>query len=358
MFAAAILLTGGAAGVAFAGSPSETAEQSSETADGEAVIDSFRERISTLETVQFTRNSSLTFDNRTSTTTVRVDADLDAFEKRTETVDSSYGGDSVTTVVNESTAVTYDAEENHVWEYDVRARTLLPRIEPLANESLLSYEYGGTATVDGRETYVLNATPTQQYRSDIETSTTVYVDAETYFPVRIDSETHTEEYTHSSTVRFENVTLNEEIPDSTFELDVPANATDPTANLGPEITDYESHDELVADANASVPAAEIGEGFSFEEGTIVDGESYYAVTLRYDDGDRTISVNTRAEPIGDPDYDELDAYEAVDVGDRTGYLTSHGEFTLLHWEADQPHTLYGEIDNGTAISVAESIVDG
>ncbi|MFC7187806.1 hypothetical protein [Halorubrum yunnanense] len=100
-----------------------------------------------------------------------------------------------------------------------------------------------------------------------------------------------------------------------FELDVPANATDPTANLGPEITDYGSYDNLVAAPNASVSAAEIGNGFSFEEGTILDGESYYAVTLRYDAADRAITVNTQAEPIGEQNYDELDTYEEVAVGD-------------------------------------------
>ncbi|PHQ42227.1 hypothetical protein Z052_10510 [Halorubrum sp. C191] len=103
-------------------------------------------------------------------------------------------------MVNESTAVTYNAEENHVSEYEVWAKTLLPQIELLANESLLSYEYRGTGTVDGREKYVLNAAPTEQYRSDIEMSTTVYVDAETYFQARIDSEIRTEEYTHSSAI--------------------------------------------------------------------------------------------------------------------------------------------------------------
>ena len=65
-------------------------------------------------------------------------------------------------MLNESTAVTYNAEENHVSEYEVRAKTLLFQIELLANESLLSYEYRGTETVDGREKYVLNAAPTEQ----------------------------------------------------------------------------------------------------------------------------------------------------------------------------------------------------
>jgi outer membrane lipoprotein-sorting protein len=356
---AAMLLTSGAVSVAFAGSPSTMDAQTEETPDGDEVIDEFVEQMSNLDTVQFTRTSELTFNNQTSTNTVRVDADLDSFQKRTETVNASVGSDSITTVQNDSALVRYDSAENTVSKYEVQSSTLLPRIESLANESLVNYEYLGMETVDGQETYALGVTPAEEFQrdTDVETETTVYLNTETYFPVRIDSETRSEEYNHSSTTTYENVTLNEEIPDETFDLDVPDDATDPTTNVGPEITDFDAHDELAAATNVSVPDAEIGDGFSFDHGTTIDGENYYGVTLAYSDGNRTVTVSTQAGETGNFDYDESEMYEAVEVGETTGYLYTNDEFTLLSVEADKPYTIYGEINNETAVNVAESIID-
>lgn len=357
---AVMLLSSGIVGVAFAGSPSVIGAQAEETPDGDEVVDRFLEQISTLETVQFTRSSNFTINNQSSTSTVRVVADLASFQKRTETVNTSIGSDSITRVRNDSAVITYDSEENTVSEYEVQSTMLLPRIESLANDSMADYEYLGVETVNGQETYTLEVTPEEQYRtdSDVETETTVYLDTETYFPVRIDTATRSEEFNHSSTVTYENVTLNEEIPDGAFDLDVPENATDPLANVGPEVTEFDTHDKLSAAANVSVPDAEIGDGFSFDEGTTIDGESYYAVTLAYSDGNRTVTITTQAESPGSFDYNESEMYEAVDINGTTGYLYTSDEFSLLSVEADQRYTVYGEVSNETAVDVAESIIDG
>ena len=357
---AAMLLTSGAVGVAFADSPSTLDAQTEEAPDGDEVIDGFVERMSTLDTAQFTRTAELTFNNQTSTSTVRVDADLDSFQKRTETVNASLGSDSVTTVRNDSAITTYDSAENTVSTHEVQSTTLLPQIESLANESMVDYEYLGIETVDGEKAYMLGVTPEKEFQfdTDVETETTVYLDTETYFPTRVDSETRSEDYNHSSTLTYENVTLNEEIPDETFDLDVPDDATDPTANVGPEMREFDAHGELATAANVSVPEAEIGEGFSFDHGTTIDGENYYGVTLAYTDGNRTVTVSTRAGSVGDFDYDKSEMYEAVEVGETTGYLYTNDEFTLLSVEADQPYKIYGEIDNETAVDLSETIIDG
>jgi hypothetical protein len=59
VLASVMLLTTGIAGVAFAGTPSTPVAQTDETTtdepDGEEVIDSFTERLNTLDTVEFTR---------------------------------------------------------------------------------------------------------------------------------------------------------------------------------------------------------------------------------------------------------------------------------------------------------------
>ena len=356
IFLAAALVTSGVAGIAFAETPSTTDVQTTESADGDEVIDSFVERLSTLETVEFTRTTESEFSNETSTRTIHVAADLENFRKRTETVNTTVGSNT-TTVMNKSAVVTYNADENTVSEYEISGeRTLLPTLDILGNESAISYEFVGTDTIDGEDTYVLEATPQLQRDTDVEMSLTVSVDAETYFPVRMESETVSEEYTYSSTVTHSNVTLDGEIPESTFDLDVPADASEPSAYVGPDITSSESYDNISNQATLSLPAAELAGEFSFERGTIVDGEDYYSVSLRYTDGEETISVSTRAEPFDGSIYGDSDRYESVEIGETTGYRYTSDEFTSLHWEDDQVYSLYGEIDNGTAMDIAESIV--
>ncbi|WP_135665307.1 outer membrane lipoprotein-sorting protein [Halorhabdus rudnickae] len=354
---AAALITTGSAGIAFAETPATTDVQTTEPADEDDVIDSFVERLSTLETVEFTRTTESEFGNETSRRTVHVVADLEDIQKRTETVNATVGSNT-TTVMNESAIRTYDPAENTVSEYEISGeQTLLPTLDVLANESFVSYELAGMDTVNGNDTYVLEATPQRQAETDVEMSLTVFVDTETYFPVRIESERTGETYTYSSTVTHSNVTLNEEIPESTFELDVPADTSEPSEYVGPDVSAYESYDDLSTQATLSLPAEELAAAFSFQEGTIVEGEDYYSVSLRYTDGEETISVNTRADPFNESIYEESDRYEAVEVGETAGYRYDSDEFTSLHWaEDEQAYSLYGEIENGTAMDIAESIV--
>jgi outer membrane lipoprotein-sorting protein len=354
---AALLLTSGIAGFAVADTPSTSDAQETETQSAEEVIDAFTERISTLETAQFTRTTESTFQNETTRRTIRVYADLEAFEKRTETVQSSVGSNT-TTVVNESTSVTYNEDENTVTEYESLGHTLLPTVETLANESMLDYDVRGTEIVDGQETYVLDGAPEQMSQSsNAELELTLYVDTETQFPVQIESERTSEKYAYSSTITYDNVTLNEKIPESTFELDVPDDATNPSESVGFDISEYDSHDELVSAANLSVPSPEIAQNYSFEEGRVIDGETLHSVTVRYSNGTETIGVNTRPASDSTYDYSDSDMYETVDIGETTGYLFTSGEYTTLHWETDQSYSLYGEISNETAIDVAASITD-
>lgn len=358
VLATALLVTSAFAGGVVAGSPSAPTADRTDTPDGDEVIDAFVERISTLETAQYTQTTETTYNNQTNSQTVRVAADLEDLQKRTETVSTSVGSNT-TTVVNETAAVTYNEDENTVSEYDVRRQLVLPRIEALANESQVEYDYRGTATVEGQDTHVLVGSPVQQSASDsdVQSSVTVYVHAETSFPVQIETETNTENGEFSSTITFDNVTLDEPIPESTFDIDVPDDATDPTATTETEYSSYESYSNLAANTNLSIPGAEIPGDFDFDHGTVVDGENYDSVSLSYTDGDQMVTVNTRASTLNGFDYSDSDRHEAVDLGDTTGYLYSHEDFTSLHWETDQSYYLYSQVRNETAVTIAQSIAE-
>lgn len=364
VLASVMLLTTGVAGVAFAGTTTtvdaQTTEQTDEDPDGQEVIETFTDRLSTLETVEFTRITETETDGETMRTTERITADLDAFEKRVETLNTTLNSSYVantTTVVNESTSVTYNADENTVTEYEYHGDILLPMVEQLGNESAVSYEYLGTDTIDGDDVYVLEATPEQQADS-ATTSFVVSVDAETYFPAQVTIDVTSSEYdfNYTSTLRFENVTLNEEIPDSTFDLDIPDDATDPLENAGPEILTYDSHDATQSAAELSVPDAELTDGYEFDEARIIDGDDYYTVSVTYTDGTDEITVSTQeSSPF---DYSENDRYEEISFGETSGWYASYDQISFLHWDSDtQSYSLYGELSKADATEVATAITE-
>jgi outer membrane lipoprotein-sorting protein len=350
IIASALLLTSGVAGVAVGAPPAADQEQNQEAPDGEEVIENFRETLSELETVQYTQTKETTWDNVTQTTVETVVADLDDSQKRVETTSDLT---NTTRVVEGTDGVMYNADENSVNEFEVDYDRLLPEIQTLANESHLNYDFAGTETIDGQEVYVLNATP--DLAQEFESSGTVYVDTETYFPVKVESQTIHEDYQTSSTAWYENVTLDEEIPDSTFELDLPDDVDD-SRDDGLDVTRYDSHDELVSDTDLSMPPADPAGEFSFDRAVTFDDESD-AVALTYTDGHDVISVNTRSEDVSSFDYSESDSYEAIEVGDTTAYLHDSNRFVELHIDGEQPYNVYSDLSADTVVEFVESIVD-
>jgi outer membrane lipoprotein-sorting protein len=358
----ATVLSTGVVGVAFADSPStsdvQPANEPTDSPDGDAVIENFTQRIETLETVEFTRTTETELNGNTTTTSQRVVADLADNQMRTETLESPTGANT-TTVVNETHGVTYNADENTVTEYEITSENthLLPQLTQLTNESAVEYEYAGTDTVAGEEVYLLDATPKQTQTGNIgNASLTVAVDAETYFPVRIETDVQSERYNVSATQTYENVTINEEIPESAFELDVPEDATQPSFG-GPDITSYDEYSALQSSATLSVPPAELADGYEFESARTIDGDGYYTVSMTYMDGEESVHVGVQGEsPF---DWSANEDYEAVSVGDETGYYAEYDEYGFLRVETDDTsYSVHGTLDEGQAVDIAASILDG
>jgi outer membrane lipoprotein-sorting protein len=345
------------AGVAVVATPAAatTDAQDTETPDGDEIIETFRDRVDSLETVEFTRTIESTFDNQTTTRTADVSADIGSEQKRIETIDATVGSNT-TTVWNGTMVTTYNADENTVSEYEVTGSSLLPTLELLTNESTLNYEYTGNETLDGETTYVLEATPDEAVAGDAEASITVYLDTETYFPETVEQQSQSEDFEYSSTTTYENVTLNEELPDSTFDLDLPDDAEDLSETTTPEFSEYETHDSLTANTTLSVPAANPTDDLTFDSGTVVDGDDYHSVTVTYTSDETTVTVITNEE-LSEFNYSEVDQFEAVDVGDTTGYLYNHDGYTTLYVEDDQSYTIHGEITEDTAVDTAEAILE-
>jgi outer membrane lipoprotein-sorting protein len=352
------VLSTGLAGVALADSTSTTAAQpdteSETTPDGEAIVENFTERVETLETVEFTRTTESEFNGQTTNATVRVVADLESGQKRTETIESSYGTNT-TSVINETHMKTYNPDENTVStvEYESQGYSMLPQITQLANESAVEYEFAGTDTVNGEDVYLLDATPQQMY-DEQNASLTVAVDTETYFPVQLKTSVDSDQYNVTSTQTYSNVSINEEVPESAFELDVPDDATEPSFD-GPEVDSYEEYSSLQSDAELSLPSADLPGDYEFESGQTIDGDGYYSVSLTYTDGEDHVHVSVQDDsPF---DWSDRDGYDEVSLGDETGYVTDYDEYGFLHADANgNSYTVYGELNEDLLVDIGTAVV--
>lgn len=357
--ASALLLTSGTAGIAFAATPAAAAptdKLATEYPDDSNVVEKFTERLSTVETAQFTRTTEITVGNETTTSTERIQVDFDDSQLRSETVDGEF---NITTIQDDGNVTQYNADKNRVTGAEVTGSSVLPRLDALANESMFDYEYGGVDVVDGELVYELEPVSVagEQMSGDAAASMTVYVNMDTYFPVQIESESNVQDDEFSSTVAYEDVTLNEEIPDSTFELDLPDDVEDLRNDSGPDVTRYDTYDDVVSNTNHTVPPADLTEDFSFDSAATFEGENINSLHLTYTAGEESVSVVVYTEPRTQFNHSDSDRFESVDIGDTTGYLSTHEDFVSLYVEGDQPYRIHGQIDQETATTIAETLID-
>jgi len=321
---------------------------------GDEVVERFRERLGSLETAVMTVETNVTVDGgRTTSTEQRtwVDYENDRLRSETETDRTE-----TITVRNESWTVTYDVENERVHRFendgDAGPRTTVDR---LLNSSDLGYE--GRERLDGEATYRLSVEPTNTGSMSGSVDATVWVDTETYFPEAAHVETDSESFDYEMDAQFRNVTLNASIPADRFTIDVPEDAEVPDYST-PERTTYDSLSALRNGTNRSVPDPDVPAAFDFEEGTVVEGDDYHAITLRYTDGDERLHVSKR--PAIDYDYGESDTYETVSVGDHTAYYTEfeYNETTtsvLVLPCADTTYSLFGDLSREESVDLAESL---
>jgi len=341
VLAVGMVLASGIAGVVFATTP--MTQDESDPPDGAEVIAEFRDEISSLETARFTRNEQFTFNNNTHTNTVDVEADLEADQKRIET-------DELKQVWDEETVTTYNVAENTVGERERDGTPLLPRIERLVNETMIGYEYLGTDSVDGEDVHVLEAIP--QRNVDANGSLTISIDTGTYFPVKVESQSADVE--HSVTARYENVTLDGEIPASTFELDLPDDVENRHDSSGPDISEYDTYENAVSNTEITLPPADLTGSFTFDSASVFEDRDIDTVSVMYTDGEQTVTVNVQYDTVRN--FSASDRLEPVDIGEETGYISVNEEFVSLQVEDDRLYSIHGAIDEQTATDIAEALV--
>lgn len=333
--------------------PSNAADANDSTSpDGDEVIERFEERLASLETALMTYETTMQSDDRTITTERRLWLDRENSRVRTETETNRTNR---ITVRNESTIVTYDVENNRVNRIN-RSGETTPQtlLEPLVNGSELTYE--GREQIDGESAYRLDVEPSNALDSD-SVNVTLWLDSETYFPTRITTVSGSGDAAFTSTIRIQNVTLNEPIPDDRFTIDIPEDA-DRRDHSTPDRTTYDSLSALQEDTAGPTPAPDVPDAYTFEKGVVTTGTDHDSVSLRYAADDELLYVMQRS--TSGYDFGESDTFQEVDVGNDTGYYTEY-EFdddttsVIVLPCGDVTYSVSGHLSKNESISVAESL---
>lgn len=144
--------------------------------------------------------------------------------------------------------------------------------------------YNGTASVGGRETYVLHLTSADP--SGYEQ--TLWVDTEQFFPLKHRTAWTDDGERVTVTTTYTNVTFDPGLSSETFRFDPPRNATVERPST-PEVTAYESVAALRAATNISIPDPDVPATFELAYASQTTGKAR-GVGLQYVNATSTLSV--------------------------------------------------------------------
>ncbi len=206
----------------------------------------------------------------------------------------------------------------------------------------------GTETVDGRQTYRLEVTPTSTAMS--LRSQTLWLDAEYLYPIKQHTEftAHGDRYEY--TVTYRNVTFNPTLEPDIFRLgpdEVPESARRVQSES------YESAAAMAEAITFPVPEPTVPEGFEFESASYRSTDPEFAA-LRYErpnaEADITVSVfgTVSNDTSGTP----------VQIGPHEARRVRSNGTTAIEWVADgYTYRVSGRVDADTLVRVARSVAD-
>lgn len=355
---AALVVAGGVAGTSIAIDQSDESPDTqptddastAESSDDANVVSSFEGRIASLETLSMIQKMTMETDgNHSSTTETRMWIDFEDDQVRREVVNSSYGSERIT-VRNESQSVSYDPADNTVTRHDTTGTTVYTPVKSLLNASEITYEE--RERVDGESTYRLSLVSNESMGA--KANATLWIDTDTHFPKKMHVSPESEEMSYTMTMAFSNVSLNTEIPDSRFSIEIPDNATEPQQTTS-SIETYDSLDELRDAATVSVPDPDVPGNYSFDEGRITDRDDHYSLSLTYTDGADTLSVSKR--PATDYNFSDSEDFESVELGDRTGWYDGFDDSGVVAWECGEySYSVHGKASKADLTDTARSMV--
>ena len=202
--------------------------------------------------------------------------------------------------------------------------------------------YNGTATVSGREVYVVSirAPDTDENASVLEDyQQTMYVDSEYFLPIKTHTEWRSDDRRIESTTVYRNLTFNPGFDDSRFQFDPPANVT-VVETEGPSVHTFESVATARANTSLPMPTPDIPSSFALDSVQVVSG-NFSSVSLQYSNETAalTLSVNNVSNVTAEQPGQRLT------VDGRVLYYRQFGTSHAVSWQCDD----YRYSVSGTAV---------
>lgn len=226
--------------------------------------------------------------------------------------------------------------------------------------------YNGTATVSGRETYVLElrsrSPPSADTRSLTNFSQRLYVETEWFLPVRTETSYELDGDRLRTTRVLSNISVNPGLDDSLFTFTPPENAT--VASLLPELDTsvYPDRTALAANTTLPVPEPDLPGSFSLDSARLTTGE-VRSLSLSYvnDTAALSVSVTPRADrPNATLNGTNRSAGSALTVNGQNATYNRFATTRLVRWScAGHQYSVGGQgVPRDLVVRVAESVECG
>jgi outer membrane lipoprotein-sorting protein len=230
----------------------------------------------------------------------------------------------------------------------------------------------GTEETEGREAYLLEATPKEMEEDTPAYSMKFWVDKETW--MFLGYEMYDSNETLISKVEIRDLKVNTGIPDSEFEFKIPEGATVETVRTikTVEYGEIEPPEELSLEEAREQASFEIltpeylPEGYAFDNSiifenseTAIEDLAYEIVTLTYKNGGDfvVISESVSEGEAGKSPYLDLDAAEDITINGEEGkYIVTLGSIKTMNWKIGNISLILTcNLEKAEMLKIAESI---
>jgi len=201
-----------------------------------------------------------------------------------------------------------------------------------ANVSEFVVSYDGTAMVGGQRTHVLVATPadTAENRTAENLTVTYYVDAERYFPVRVERDAVVGGKPWSHEMTFSNLSYDANASASTYRFD-PGERTR-VLDYATGVVGFQTRTALAANTTVPLPEPDVPAGFEFAYGAGIELNTTGAQTI-YSNGS-TVLIAGRYVDDGIVTPRERARGENVTVDGHRAFYVDLGRTTALYVYCD------------------------
>ncbi len=261
-------------------------------------------------------------------------------------------------VRNGNTMWTYDPAKNQV------TKMTLPEdegfemdytkiIKDLMDENEISFK--GNENLDGRSTYVIEATPKDESTREFFSKTRVWVDRENW--MLLGTEMYDQDGNSMVKVQYRDVTFNTGIPDSEFIFEIPEGAEVVETSLEERMPEKMTLEEARANLSFDVKTPSyLPDGYEFGYAMVLGGEQE-TVSLQYTNGQERLHFSEWLSDNTEQPESKMDEPEMVSINGADGEFTSMFGMNTLKWSADDiSYSLSGTLDKEEMVKVAESMI--